>query len=94
MRDRDLNAQILGITDPWHVTDVRLDVPAGKVEVVVEHRGEGCCPQCGKACPGYDSRPRRWRHLDTCQLQTLLVTDLPRVECPEHGVVRVSTPWS
>ena len=94
MRDRDLYAQILGIADPWHVTDVHLDVPAGKVEVVVEHRGEGCCPTCGKPCPGYDSRQRRWRHLDTCQLQTLLVTDVPRVKCPEHGVVQVSTPWS
>ncbi len=94
MRDRDLYAQILGIADPWHVSDVHLDVPAGKVEVVVEHRGEGCCPTCGKPCPGYDSRQRRWRHLDTCQLQTLLVTDVPRVKCPEHGVVQVSTPWS
>jgi hypothetical protein len=39
MRDRDLCAQILGITSPWHVSDVRLDVPAGKAEVIVEHRG-------------------------------------------------------
>jgi hypothetical protein len=39
MRDRDLYAQIFGITSPSHVSDVRLDVPAGTVEVVVEHRG-------------------------------------------------------
>jgi len=94
MRDRDLYAQILGIAAPWHVTDVRLDVPAGKVEVIVEHRGDACCPKCGKACPRYDTRPRRWRHLDTCQLQTLLVADVPRVECEEHGVVQAATPWS
>jgi transposase len=94
MRDRDLYAQILGITAPWHVSGVRLDVPAGKVEVVVEHRGQACCPQCGKACSGYDTRQRRWRHLDTCQLQTVLVADVPRVECPEHGVVQAATPWS
>jgi transposase len=61
MRDRDLYAQILGITSPWHVSDVRLDVPAGKVEVIVEHRGQACCPQCGKSCPGYDSRPLQGR---------------------------------
>ena len=94
MRDRDLYAQILGITSPWHVSDVRLDVPAGRVEVIVEHRGQACCPQCGKSCPGYDSRLRRWRHLDTCQLQTVLVAEVPRVECPEHGVVQAATPWS
>ena len=94
MRDRDLYAQFLGITSPWHVSDVRLDVPAGRVEVIVEHRGQACCPQCGKSCPGYDSRLRRWRHLDTCQLQTVLVAEVPRVECPEHGVVQAATPWS
>jgi transposase len=94
MRDRDLYAQILGITAPCHVSDVRLDGPAGKVAVVVEHRGQACCPQCGKACPGYDTRQRRWRHLDTCQLQSVLVADVPRVECSEHGVVQAATPWS
>jgi transposase-like protein len=38
MRDRDPYAQILGITAPWHVSDVRLDVPAGTVEVVAKLR--------------------------------------------------------
>ncbi len=52
MRDRVLYAQILGIAHPWHESAVHLDVPAGEVEVVVEHRSEGCCPACGKPCPG------------------------------------------
>jgi hypothetical protein len=39
-RDRDLYAQILGITSPWYVSGVRLEVPVGTVEVVVEHRGQ------------------------------------------------------
>jgi hypothetical protein len=39
-------------------------------------------------------RRRQWRHLDTCQLKTLLVADLPRVQCAEHGVVSVHVPWS
>jgi hypothetical protein len=42
MRDPDLYSQIPRIAAPWHVTDVRLDVPEGSVEVVVEHRGEVC----------------------------------------------------
>jgi transposase len=94
MRDRDLYSQIHGITSPWHGSDVRLDVPAGKVEVIAENRGDACCPKCGKPCPGYDTRPRRWRHLDTCQLRTWLVADVPRVECPECGVMQAATPWS
>ena len=78
---------IIGIISPWHGSDVRLDFPVGKVSGVVEHRGPACCPQCGKACSGYDSRLRRWRHLDTCELQTVLLAEAPRVECPDHGVL-------
>src|SRR5205085_4425672 len=39
-------------------------------------------------------RERRWRHLDTCQYRTILVAQVPRVECAEHGVKTVRAPWS
>ena len=38
--------------------------------------------------------PRTWRHLDTCQLQTILIASVPRVRCPEHGVRIVQIPWA
>ena len=96
MRDTDLYAQILGITSPWTVSDVDLQGTKGAVTIQVS-RDEASpthCPQCGKVCPGYDSRQRRWRHLDTCQLQTILVADVPRVSCDEHGVVTTQVPWA
>ena len=75
-----LYAQILGIIAPWRVTDVELDRERHEVRVQVEHGGESLhCPACGKACPGYDTRQRRWRHLDTCQYHTILIADVPRV---------------
>lgn len=96
MRDKELYTQILGIRSPWQVADVELSVEAGEVKVYVEQESgaEQCCPKCGKARPGYDRRRRQWRHLDTCQFKTLLVADVPRVECPEHGVITVDVPWS
>jgi len=96
MRDKELYTQILGIRSPWQVADVELSVEAGEVKVYVERTpgAEQRCPKCGQVCPGYDGRRRQWRHLDTCQFKTLLVADVPRVECPEHGVVTVDVPWS
>lgn len=95
MRDTQLYAQILGIALPWKVTNVELDLPHDEVRVHVEHGGDGLtCPDCGKACPGYDKRQRRWRHLDTCQYRTILIADVPRVNCAEHGVKQVAVPWS
>lgn len=96
MRDKDLYAQILGIQDPWTVTDVELARSEGEVRVYVA-RQEGAslnCPKCGQKVPGYDSRRRRWRHLDTCQLRTILVADVPRTNCPEHGVKQIDVPWA
>ena len=96
MRDKELYTQILGIQAPWKVSDIELDLKAGEVKVYVDQKpGTNlACPKCGTRCPGYDKRRRQWRHLDTCQLKTLLVAELPRVQCAEHGVVSVHVPWS
>jgi transposase len=96
MRDKELYTQILGIQTPWEVSEIELDLKAGEVKVYVEQKPgtKQACPKCGASCPGYDKRRRQWRHLDTCQLKTLLVADLPRVQCAEHGVVSVHVPWS
>ena len=96
MRDIDLYTQILGITPPWKVTDVYLSVDSGEVKVFIEQESGTVhqCPRCGVECPGYDRRQRSWRHLDTCQLKTILVADVPRVSCPVHGVITVQVPWS
>ena len=95
MKDTQLYSQILGIQKPWKVASVNMSLPDDEVEVQVQHGGGKLrCPKCGQVCPGYDKRPRRWRHLDTCQLKTLLVADVPRVECKEHGVVTVEVPWA
>lgn len=95
MKDTQLYRQILGIEKPWKVTEVKVSLADDEVEVtVVCASGKLVCPKCGKQCPGYDKRQRRWRHLDTCQLKTLLVAEVPRVRCPEHGVVTVGVPWA
>jgi len=76
-------------------SEIELNLKAGEVKVYVEPRAgaKQSCPQCGASCPGYDRR-RQWRHLDTCQLKTLLVAKLPRIRCAEHGVVSVRVPWA
>lgn len=96
MRDKDLYAQILGIRSPWHVTDVELLANTGEVKVYVMPEPDAVftCPTCKAACPRYDKRQRQWRHLDTCQYKTILVADVPRIECKEHGVVTASVPWA
>lgn len=98
MRDTELYAQILGVRSPWQVSGVALALEGGSVEVFVEYGAAApdvlACPECGQPASRYDTRERRWRHLDTCQYRTILVAEVPRVRCPEHGVKTLEAPWS
>jgi transposase len=78
------------------VRDVEYALDEGEVRIFVEveARAKLHCPSCGAECPGYDARERRWRHLDTMQYRTIVVARVPRVDCPEHGVVQVGVPWA
>jgi transposase len=96
MRDHELYATILGLTAPWTVERVEVDVPDGAVHVWLARTGDAAaqCPECQTACSIYDHREREWRHLDTCQLQTRLHARVPRLACPTHGVVQSAVPWA
>lgn len=96
MDDAELYRQILGIPAPWGVLGVRLSHDAREVVVKVGWVGPGqlCCPECGKPGPGYDTKVRRWRHLDTCQYTTFIEGEIPRLSCPQHGVLAVAAPWA
>jgi len=96
MRDKELYASILGIRSPWQVVSVELDLKTEEVHVLIgaEESTRFACPQCGKISPGYDTRRRAWRHLDTCQFKTILEADVPRVECSEHAILQIDVPWA
>jgi transposase len=96
MTSKELYEGILGLKSPWMVELVELKTAEKEVRVVVRYR-EGSrfvCPECGKVMPLYDHRDRRWRHLDTCQMKTMLEGRFPRVECVTHGVLDVAVPWA
>jgi transposase len=97
MQDCELYRQILGISAPWRVDRVELKLDAGEVHVHLEHTGTAnwLCPECGAPCKLYDHQPERsWRHLDTCQYQTIVHAQPPRIECKKHGVRVIKLAWA
>lgn len=97
MQDRELYQRILGIETPWYVESVELKLELGEVHVYLAHDEVlgWECPECGVGSKLHDHQPeRRWRHLDTCQYQTILHAEPPRSECSEHGVRVVKLPWA
>ncbi len=97
MQDKELYEQILQLEQPWSVGEIEIDHQREEIRINVEHpRGtKFCCPECDLKLPCHDhGEQRRWRHLDSCQLKTILVARVPRVKCPEHGVKSVDVPWA
>jgi transposase len=95
MNDTSLYQQILGLSEPWRVTGVDLSLETGEVVVRVstEETVWGC-PECGERMHVHSRVTRRWRHLDTCQLRTVIEAEVPRVRCREHGTLTVRVPWA
>jgi len=95
MRDKNLWNGLLGLQRPWVVREVELATEEREVRVWVEHASTALkCPDCGRRCTGYDTRQRRWRHLDTMQYKTIVIADVPRANCDTHGIHQVSVPWA
>jgi len=96
MDQQTLYERILGLSSPWHVTGVDLNEDHQEVTVHVSCDAgvKLPCPLCGQPSPRYDSRRRTWRHLDTCQFQTWVTADVPRVQCAQHGCRTVQVPWA
>lgn len=93
--NKALYEAVLGLEAPWQVSEVKLNPSQELVEVhVVADQKTWPCPCCKAPSPRYDSRSRRWRHLDTCQFQTILLASVPRVKCGKHGVQQVPVPWA
>jgi transposase len=95
MKDFQLYQQILGLVAPWRVESVTLKPKDKEIEVRVGFADTlWGCPQCQKAMQVHDYEERRWRHLDSCQFKTILVSRVPIVRCSEHGSQTVAVPWA
>ena len=96
MNDKELYKRILGINGSWEVTDVQLDIIKKEVLIQVEYKSEQPvnCPECQREAAKYDHKKRRWRHLDTCQMKTIIECEIPRTNCREHGIKQIAVPWA
>jgi transposase len=95
MKDFELYQQILGLEEPWQVESVTLKAKERVIEVRVRFdETVWGCPKCHERMQIHDYEERRWRHLDSCQFQTIIVSRVPVVRCPTDGSQTVAVPWA
>lgn len=95
MKDFELYQKILGLVEPWRVESVTLKPKEQELEVRVGFADTlWGCPECQKRMQIHDYEDRRWRHMDSCQFKTMIVSRVPVVKCAEHGSQTVAVPWA
>ena len=96
MKDTEFFERALGLTKPWEVKTVRMDMANRKVEIEIECTAKTVWidPQSGERLHIQGYEERQWRHLDTMQFETVLIAEVPRVKYPDGHTENVKTPWA
>ena len=97
MKDTQLYEQLLGLSKPWSVGQVTIELELNRITVRVE-----CDPDTYWVDPetGKDRAhvhgwvDRQWRHLNTCQLQTFVEARVPRLKYRSGRVEEAHVPWA
>ena len=97
MKDTQLYEQLLGLSKPWSVRRVDLELEHNRITVHVE---------CDKGTVWGDPETgqdrahihgwveRTWRHLDTCQFETRIAAKVPRLRFKSGRVEDAVVPWA
>lgn len=87
----------LGINEPWFIDSVTLDKSKNNLEIKIDFIAGSIfeCSHCGTGCSAYDTREKRWQHLNFLQYCCYLTARVPRVNCSKCGkVMQVEVPFA
>jgi len=97
MKDTALYEQLLGLKTPWSVKTVDLSLTEKRVVVeVVLKRGQVWADPTDNTKRAHINgwRERQWRHLDTCQFETLIKARVPQLKYSDGTVEELAVPWA
>lgn len=93
----DLFKRALGLEDPWQIIETTFSEELQELNIYLDFKrgSRFICPKCKQdGIPCYDTKEKRWRHMNFFQHRTFLHCPAPRVECPNCGVKLVDLPWA
>jgi len=94
VKDTEFFEAALGLTEPWRVEEIKMDLGSGTVEVIIECKAGTMWAEEGERLHIHSWEEREWRHLDTMQLATRLRAKVPRVKYADGSTQMVKVPWA
>jgi transposase len=94
MTDTAFFSAVLGLTAPWSIDSVQLDLPAKRVTLRLASAPDTRWQWQGQAAKVHDYHEATWRHLDTMQLETVIHAKVPRVKLSDGSTRMLPVPWA
>jgi len=96
MRDVDIFALALGLSDPWIVEKTEFKPEEHRLDIYIEFKrgSQFKCPSCDYHGSAYDTIEKTWQHLNFFQHEAFIHARVPRIDCRSHGVHMVDVPWA
>ena len=99
MNSKQIFELALALQKPWFIEDIKMSVPDGHINGVVDiylnfERGFKFKDSNGNVCKVHDTVSRSWQHLNFFQHTCYLHARLPRIINSENKVVNVEVPWA
>jgi transposase len=91
-----LFAKALKLESPWEVKRIEFNEEEKELKIFIDFpRGSTFkCPKCGREARVYDTKEKRWRHLNFFQYKCYLIVRVPRIKCKKDGILQVELPWA
>jgi len=97
MKDTALYEHLLGLKAPWSVKKVDLSLTDQRVVVeVVLKKGQVWADPTDATKRAHINgwSERQWRHLDTCQFETIIKARIPQLKFSDGTVEELTVPWA
>ena len=95
---QELFEMALNVTDPWYIKDLEFDSEAKRLDIYIDFKKGSTFTyrEEEKEMAGlkaYDTKEKRWRHLNFFEHECYLHARVPRVKLPDGKVKLITTPW-
>lgn len=97
MKDTALYEQLLGLKAPWSVKKANLSLADQRVVIeVVLKKGQVWADPTDATKRAHINgwSERQWRHLDTCQFETLIKARIPQLKFSDGTLEELTVPWA
>ena len=98
MNSTEIFSLALGLESPWKIEKVEMELTENSIKELHLHIGHSKGYQFKdkdeKPCPVYDTKDRKWRHMNFFEHHCYIHCPVPRIKTSEGKIRQVDVPWA